>query len=157
MAVDRWWRFWRLSGQERGLLLRALLLLPLTGLAMRLVGFRRWQSMLSHITPEVTPSAIVKTQDFVEQAYRIARMVHAAERHGLGRPNCLRQSLVLWWLMRRRGIPGELRIGVRKQVQGFEAHAWVEHRGVVVNDTDEVHQHYAPFDGPIATAEAEPR
>ena len=157
MEANRWRRFWLLSGQERGLLLQAMLLLPLTGLAMRLMGFRRWQKMLLRLAPRTIVGATIPSQDSLQLAYGIARMVHAAERHGLGRSNCLRQSLVLWWLMRRRGIVGELRIGVRKQAQGFQAHAWVQLHGAVVSDLDDVHQHYAPFDGPITAAEAEPR
>ena len=59
----------------------------------------------------------------------IARMEAAAARHLPFQPNCLEQSLALWWLLRRRGIPADLRIGVRKDAANFEAHAWVEAGG----------------------------
>jgi len=84
-------------------------------------------------------------------------MVNIAAREGVYRPNCLGQSLVLWWLLRQEGIASELRIGVRKQARRFQAHAWVERSGVVLNDSDEVHKHYAPFDRSIVPAQAERR
>jgi len=53
---------------------------------------------------------------------------------------CLERSVVLLALLRRRGVPAELVIGA-KQLP-FRAHAWVEVRGVVVNDKDYVSQIY---------------
>jgi hypothetical protein len=64
--------------------------------------------------------------------------------------------MTLWWMLRRDGVDGELHIGARKQGEKFEAHAWVELDGQVLNDGVEVHQHYARFDAPIAAAAAEP-
>jgi hypothetical protein len=55
----------------------------------------------------------------------------------------------------RERIEGELHIGARKQSGKFEAHAWVELGGQVLNDDVEVHQHYARFDAPIAADESE--
>ena len=53
-------------------------------------------------------------------------MEDAAARNLFFHTNCLEQSLVLWWLLRRRGIAADLRIGARKDSDRFEAHAWVE-------------------------------
>jgi len=41
---------------------------------------------------------------------------------------CLSQSLVLLWLLARRGIPGTLVVGVHTSPE-FAAHAWIEHAG----------------------------
>ncbi len=41
---------------------------------------------------------------------------------------CLSQSLVLLWLLARRGIPSTLVVGVHTSPE-FEAHAWIEHAG----------------------------
>jgi hypothetical protein len=41
---------------------------------------------------------------------------------------CLVRSLVLLWLLERRGTTGTLVIGVSPKPE-FEAHAWVEHEG----------------------------
>jgi len=61
---------------------------------------------------------------------------------------------VLWWLLRRRGIAAELRIGARKEFDRFEAHAWVEADSAVLNDATAEHRHFVPFDGPITPLEA---
>jgi hypothetical protein len=48
-------------------------------------------------------------------------------------------------LLRRRGIAGDLRIGVRKEAGRFEAHAWVELGGRVLNDNEDVGERFAAF------------
>jgi hypothetical protein len=81
---------------------------------------------------------------------RAARAVHSAQLHGPTSPNCLVRSMTLWWILLREGVEGELHIGARKQDEQFEAHAWVELDGQILNDGDEVREDYALFDAPIA-------
>lgn len=61
--------------------------------------------------------------------------------------------MVLCWLLRTRGIAAELRVGAQKRQSHFEAHAWVECEGFILNDPQETHIHFVPFDGPITPAE----
>ena len=75
-----------------------------------------------------------------------ARMVRAAARHGIGRPTCLEESLTLWWLLGRRGIAADLRIGVRKTGKKFDADAWVEHEHRPLNVAVAAHHLYAVID-----------
>ena len=65
-------------------------------------------------------------------AYRVA----VAGAFFPGRAVCLEQSLALYVLLRRRGVPAELRLGV--QPRPFYAHAWVEVGGEPVNEDREV-------------------
>jgi len=81
-------------------------------------------------------------------------MQAAAARNLFFRPNCLEQSLVLWWLLRRRGIEAALRIGARKDSNRFEAHAWLELNSQVLNDASAEHRHFVPFERPILSMEA---
>jgi len=74
------------------------------------------------------------------------RMVRAAIRYSLAQYTCLEESLTLWYLLRTREIPACLRIGVRKENEKFEAHAWVELHGEALNQPEELHRHYAAFD-----------
>ncbi len=53
--------------------------------------------------------------------------------------------MALWWMLRRRGFDGRLRMGVRKGEASFEAHAWVAYAGVVLNDDPEVERRYEPL------------
>jgi hypothetical protein len=73
---------------------------------------------------------------------------------------CLRRSLVLWALLARAGEPAELRVGFRRERGAFEAHAWVEHQGRVLNDAPDVRKRYAvpadPLVGPAATTPGKP-
>jgi hypothetical protein len=152
--MERWHRFWRLSGFERGVVIEATGGLLATWLGLRLAGFRRWKVALEWLSPSANAIALLQGASPRESAQLIARMESAAARNLFFSTNCLEQSLVLWWLLRRLGIAAELRIGARKEVARFEAHAWVEVDSVVLNDAGAVHRHFVPFDGPISPLEA---
>ncbi|HET6232338.1 MAG TPA: lasso peptide biosynthesis B2 protein [Longimicrobiaceae bacterium] len=64
-------------------------------------------------------------------AYRVA----VAAAFFPGRAVCLEQSLALYVLLRRRGVPAQLALGV--QPYPFTAHAWVELDGEPVNEDRE--------------------
>jgi hypothetical protein len=81
-------------------------------------------------------------------------MVRAAAAHGPFKANCLQQSVTLWWLLRRRGLEGELRIGTRKEGGRFDAHAWVEFSGRALNESRDVGVRYAAFDRPFDSSGA---
>jgi hypothetical protein len=152
--MERWHRFWRLSGFERGVVIEATGGLLATWLGLRLAGFRRWKSLLAWLSPSENAIAPLQGAFEKESAQVIARMQAAAARNLFFSTNCLEQSLVLWWLLRRLGIAAELRIGARKEVGRFEAHAWVEVDSVVLNDSGAEHRHFVPFDEPISPLEA---
>jgi len=80
---------------------------------------------------------------------RAAQMVAAACRQIPIRSRCLPRTIVLWSLLRRRGIEADVRIGVRCDTQGkFQAHAWLEWNGEVINDGGDVARQYLPFNRP---------
>jgi hypothetical protein len=152
-TMETWHRFWRLSGFERGVVLEAAGTLVATWVGLRLTGFRRWQAALAWLAP--SRAAYNTEQSLVNSARAVARMEQSAANHLFFRANCLEQSLALWWLLSRRRIAAELRIGARKDAGRFEAHAWVESSGVVLNDTSESHLHFVPFDGPVGAMETQ--
>lgn len=135
---------WRaLPGNERWLLLRLAVLLPAMGAALRCLGVRRTFDLLRGevaSAPSTVPLAAQAT------AARLARLIDIASRHGPYNATCLRRSLVLWWLLRRRGLPAALRIGVAKAEEQMRAHAWVELAGRVVNDRAAVAADYAVYE-----------
>jgi hypothetical protein len=154
IMMKRWQKFWRLSGYEHGIVLEAAGGLLATWLGLRLVGFRRWKNVLAWLAPSANSTMRRQNASQRESAELIARMEAAAARNVFFGTNCLEQSLVLWWLLRRRGISAELRIGARKEFERFEAHAWVELDSAVLNDRNAEHLHFIPFDGPISPLEA---
>jgi hypothetical protein len=133
---------------EQGWLVQAFVTLPLLGLGLRLLGFRRLQALLSHGPVRQLRDASPDNMFTVAQAR--ARLVQVAARHGFYRPTCLPQSLALWWLLRCHGIEANLHIGVKSINKGLEAHAWVEFQGQPLNDASDVHQHFSPFGRAIA-------
>jgi hypothetical protein len=152
--LQRWHRFWQLGGYERGVALEAGGGLLATWVGLRLAGFRRWKNVLVWLAPSPNTNARQTDASQRRAAATIARMAAATARNFFIDTNCLEQSLVLWWLLRRRGFAAELRIGARKEFERFEAHAWVEVDSAVLNDASAEHQHFVPFDGPIKPMEA---
>jgi Transglutaminase-like superfamily len=155
ILAHKWRRFSELGGYRRGAIMEAATGLTVGWVGLRLVGFRRWKAALEWLVPR-SPH-----QDFGGRAGEtvdlLAQSESSAARNLPFRTNCLERSLVLWWLLRRRGIDAELRIGARKDAPNFEAHAWVECNGRVINEPGETHLHFTPFDGPIASAETHRR
>ena len=146
-----WERLRRFSALERAsqeLFLRAVVLLPLVALSLRWRGFRETQTALQRFLSKANPGPAAALASKV--AAVTAHMVSAADRHGLVHPSCLAKSLTLWWLLGRQGIPSHLRIGIRKEKEKFEAHAWVERDGTALNEPDEPHHHYAAFDASLS-------
>ncbi len=147
-------RFKALERPARGLFLRASLLLPLISLSLRWRGFRSTQSFLQKFlsNPRNPTGDSVQVRTVLTE-----RMVRAASRRTWPRASCLEESLTLWWLLGRQGIGTELRVGVRKEREKFEAHAWVEHNGAALNEPAAQHLHYVAFDAAFASLPPERR
>lgn len=144
--MNNWQKFRQLPGPEQSVLLAALVLLPAVRVGLRALGLRRVLAMLDRRLPAAARCA---NADFV--ALRTARLVAVAARISGG--TCLARSIVLVTLLKRRGIPAELRIGVRKGERGFEAHAWVEAEGTILNDGPDVAERFTAFDRNFALAQ----
>lgn len=158
--MNSWQKFRQLPGQERSVLLAALVLLPGVRVGLRTLGLRRVLALLdgSHGAGSVAqastrgPSVAVPLSgaNRVGRALRTARLVAVAAHFAGG--TCLARSIVLASLLERQGIPADLRVGVRKKPNGFEAHAWVEACGMVLNDGPDVRERFTTFDRNFALA-----
>lgn len=146
-------RFSALERPAQTLFLRALVMLPLVGLSLKLRGFDATRLTLRKALSRATLRT--DSDSLNTQIALAAHMVNAADRHGLVHPSCLVKSLTLWWLLGRQGITSELRIGVRKEGGNLEAHAWVEREGIALNEPEERHHHYAAFDASLASLPGE--
>lgn len=147
-----WEKLRRFSALERPaqeLFLRALAMLPLVSLNLKLRGLQPTQAALQKILSKPLPEQ--NSGDEKQRVALTAHMVNAADRHGLVHPSCLAKSLTLWWLLARQGITSHLRIGIRKEVETFTAHAWVEREGAALNEPEEHHHHYAAFDAAFSS------
>lgn len=153
--MKTWHGFRRLSGYERGTALEAAAALTLTWVGLRLAGFRRWKTVVTWLAPKPAPISSARDTGHLDSARVVARLEESVARNLFFRSNCLEQSLVLWWLLRVRGIPADLRIGARKEADRFEAHAWVEFAGAVLSGGNDAHLHFVPFEGPLISMETQ--
>jgi len=149
-------RFSALPGPARLLFLRTAVLLLLVSLSLRWRGFSKTRASLQKRLPK-DGSAPPRAAPDSGQIEWTVRMVRAASRCALFRVTCLQESLALWWLLARQGLLCEVRVGVRTHADKFEAHAWVEHAGVALNEPEALHAHYAAFDAALASVPLEPR
>jgi hypothetical protein len=139
-------RFRALEPSARAVFLRAAVLLPVISASLRLGGFRATQSSLQKRLPRApTRISDQSSGTTAESTALTARMVRSAAHRTWGSPACLEQSLALWWLLGRQGIASSVRIGTRQSEEKFEAHAWVECKGVALNEPEESHKYYAAF------------
>ncbi len=167
-----------LSNSERILFLQAFCLIPLVALSLHCFGLRKTQNLMLRLTPSSSPpTQQLSFVDFLHkylcrlfcidfgtyylllityyltsarnQVVMTSRMVRLATRYQPLFNNCLRQSLVLWWLLHRQGINSDLRIGVQRHQNHFQAHAWLEYNGFPLNEQQDVQQRFATFNQPI--------
>lgn len=149
-------RFLRLPASEKACFAQAWVLLPLTAIALRFTRLQRWQSALDRGARNRT-ALPVAAEELARLAEPVARMVRAASRRLPFQPTCLHQSVVLQFLLARRGIPAQMRLGSQLDGAKFQAHAWVECGGHILNDADDIHLRYTPFDHPVVSDEARSR
>ncbi len=148
--ATKWTKFRALSWPERRVVVAAVAWLPLFWLALRLVGFRRFQGWLQR---GKAPATSIQNSVAFDEVFRIGSLVNHAAHHAPFRATCLTRSLLLRWMLRRQGIDSQLRIGVRLNQGALGAHAWVEFTGIPINDRPEVSKEFAPF-AELLTAEA---
>jgi len=114
-------------------------LLFATDISLKALGLGRAVRLARWIAGPARPAPEAPRRQISETARRIA----IAAAFYPGRAQCLEQSLALFLLLRRRGIPAELRLGV--QPFPFVAHAWVEHEGRPINEQEDFVTRLAPF------------
>jgi Transglutaminase-like superfamily len=133
---------------------RAAILLPLVRWSLRLRGYgKTFTSLQRRVQFQAREAESWPASR--EGVQTTCRMVRATLRYSFSQYTCLEESLTLWYLLRKQGIPVWLRIGVRKENEKFEAHAWVEHGGTALNQDEAMHQHYAAFEQDLPEPPAE--
>ena len=125
-----------LPRDERGLVLRTLLLVAAIRVALWVLPFQPLQRIIG--SWERLPLSIPTDMP----VGRLVWAVRAASRR-IPAASCLTQSLALHCLLTRAGHRSEIRIGVTKDTDaGFGAHAWVEYGGEpLLSGPDEVERY----------------
>ncbi len=112
--------------------------LPLMAAAVQTSGYVRTRRWLERSSTPANPRTATATD--MDWARNTAQLAAIAGRHGPVTATCLRQALLVYWLLRRRGLSPELKIGVRKQGDVVEAHAWVELEGRSLDPLEVTHR-----------------
>ncbi|MFC5577722.1 lasso peptide biosynthesis B2 protein [Lysobacter niabensis] len=138
-ALRRWWA---LAPGDRLRLLLLMLVLPLVSLALRSAGYQRTRNLVERLSGHPQPRTA--SNDDIESALGFAQLAATAGRRGPVEATCLRQALVVYGALRRRGLQPQLKFGVRREGDSIDAHAWVEleQRSLDVNAT-RPHQPFA--------------
>lgn len=137
--LNRFQHFTSLSRVQQRTLVASWAWLPLFSLGLRVMGLPGFRALLQRKTVR---GATVMTLPGMQA---LGEAVNIAARHMPYPATCLTRSLLMNWLLHRRGVPSDLRIGVRITNGTLDAHAWVEVGGVPVNDRPDVVGQFMPF------------
>ena len=153
--MSKWARLRSLKRSQWSVILLSPFVLSQTWLDLWRHGYRktldRINSQSGRSIPREQQTGLAK-----DTAYALA----ISFKYGPWKPRCLTRSLTLARLLKRRGVPFVIRIGLPHGMtagpgtdpEGFSAHAWVEHDGIVLNDRDDVATRHSAFDkGPGST------
>ncbi len=135
----------RLSWLELRKLSQAAVVLPLIGLGLGCLGFRRLAGALGRFSGRGRQTAVASAEAGPGLILLTCRMLTLAAGHGPYRPTCLVRSLALWWLLRRQGVAADLHIGIKPSGESLEAHAWVSFKGRILNDLGDAPERFTPF------------
>jgi Transglutaminase-like superfamily len=132
-------RFWRMSCQDRTLLLEASVLLSLAELAAHTLPFHR----IIRLARLLRTNAVLSPKPVDTAPVRRVRWaVRTATRHLPWRCQCLAQALTAHTMLARRGAASTLYIGVRLGEQrGLSSHAWLRCGSIYVTGAPE-HQRF---------------
>ncbi len=113
-------------------------------IALKIFGFRRVCRFAHRSTDKNVKSCSDPQLAMAENAASILRRVNLD--YSVFGNSCLAESLALWWLLRRKGIDANLKIGVRTLTGVFESHAWVECAGRVLNEAADIEKIFSTID-----------
>ena len=129
VVIDLLRKFWRLSWQDRLLLVEAILYLAAAGLSIALLRFRHIGVLAARPTrrPQPPPKACLR------KVRRIRWAIVAVAGRVPWRALCFQQALAAQLMLRRRGVPSVLYYGAAQDDRsGLLTHVWVRHGDVDV-------------------------
>ena len=113
----------RVAADGPGVALAAMWLV-LVDLGLTALGHVRLQRLLRRLEwTAASPANAAEALAHTTRAFRWVSNRYPRQRR------CLAQAIALQSLLSRRGIPAEVRIGVRRDGSGIRGHAWVEVQG----------------------------
>jgi hypothetical protein len=130
----------KLTAAERSIVLRAVPLLAAVRLCLWIFPF----PTLHRVWSSVLPRVLTRGKRGKLPPERIVGLVAAASRCIPG-AHCLTRAVAAQLLLARAGHLAEMRIGVRKDRDNLDAHAWLECDGVPLFESDAHLKGFTPF------------
>jgi hypothetical protein len=124
-------KYLQLSPRDRWLLIYYVIMLIVVDLGLRFFGFQKMTSILS---TQASKKMIQQQQtvEEVEEVRHTASLVEIVANRGFFRATCLRQALLVYYLLLKKGIKTELRIGISNKTKSFKSHAWIKYKDEVI-------------------------
>lgn len=141
MSMRRRLERWRmLDWRQRRILIGCSLGVAAVHAGLALLGYARTRRIVKscsrrRASRRATPFDVASAKELVWLAALAARQA-------VGEAACLRRSLLVYGLLRHRGLRPELQLGIGPQGAAFQAHAWVDLEGVPLLDSDAM---FRPF------------
>ncbi len=130
-------KFFRLPSDSKLFVLRSVWSLAITYAALELFGFKR---LLDHIRRIALGT---RADSHSPDKVRTWTLLFSAVARRMPLPlKCLGRSVALCWILRLRGVDARVHIGVRKEHDELNAHAWVQFGDCVINDAEDVSNRY---------------
>lgn len=108
---------------------RCLVVVAAADIALRTLGFARTLKLARGLA---RPAAAPMTDEVMQATLN---NIITATAFYPGRSHCLEQAVAAFVLLRRRGVPAHIRLGV--QPYPFYAHAWIELNGAPLTESSE--------------------
>lgn len=130
-------KFIALSFSDKLLFIQAWFLLGYMRAAILTISFKKLAAPLEHHREH--PGSTQLSQEQIQQAVRIGKLVASASNYTPWQSLCLAQVLVTQRLLARRNISGQFYLGVRRGCErtadptGLSAHAWLQCDQYIVN------------------------
>ena len=115
-----------------------LLELPVVSLLLAATGYKRTRRAIERCSMQAGMRS--PGPGDLDSAERLAHLAALAGTRGPFPASCLRQSLLVYLLLRRRGLDPALLLGARRRDGRVDAHAWVELGGRALAQADLQHR-----------------
>ena len=112
---------------------------------LRALGLRRSMRILAWLARRPGSGAIPR--DPLAYALDVAALARGVAAYSPFRARCLEHSITVWYLLRRKGVAGELVLGTRLRGDAVDHHAWVALGGRIVTEVQSPGWEYVPFQG----------
>lgn len=117
---------WRqLSHRDRFRVATFALLLPWVSAALRVLGYKRTRAWMERAFRPHCPAQPV-TAAWLQRGEHLADLVRMGARWTPANTSCLRQALLVHALLRRQGLPTDIKFGVDPHRGALDLHAWAE-------------------------------